>query len=134
MRRSERLLLTAILFIGAALRLWGLTFGLPHPGTRPGETALVTTLTGLINDRVNPTALLIVLRVLSAAAGVATIWLVYQLAERVFDRLTAITAAFFVAIAFLHVRDSHFGDADVAMTALIVAAVLALLSAIDDPH
>jgi len=133
MRRSARLLLTAILLIGAALRLWGLTFGLPHPGTRPGEIALVSTLTALINYGVNPSALLIVLRVVSATAGVATIWLVYRLTERFFDRLTAITAAFFVAIAFLHVRDSHFGDADVAMTALIVAAVLALLSAIDDP-
>jgi Dolichyl-phosphate-mannose-protein mannosyltransferase len=133
MRRSERLILAAILFIGAALRLWGLRFGVPHLDTQPGETALVTTLTGLINDGGNPTTMLIVLRVLSAAAGVATIWLVYRLAERFFDRLTAITAAFFVAIAFLHVRDSHFGDAEVATTALIVAAVLTLLSAIDDP-
>src|SRR4029077_12796453 len=95
--------------------------------------ALASTLNALIDFRVNPTALLIVLRVLSAAAGVATIWLVYRLAARFFDRLTAITAAFFVAISFLHVRDSHFGDADVVMTALIVAAVLALLSAMDDP-
>jgi hypothetical protein len=46
-----------------------------------------------------------VARVIAAASGTLTIWLVYKLALRLFDRLTAITAAFFVAVAFLHVRD-----------------------------
>jgi len=133
MRRSERLILAAILFIGAALRLWGLTFGVPHLDTRPGEITIVTTAARLLQGRVNATSLLIVLRVFSAAAGIATIWLVYRLVERVCDRLTAITAAFFVAIAFLHVRDSHFGLPEVLMTALVIAALIALSSAIDDP-
>lgn len=131
MRRSERPILAAILFVGAALRLWGLTFGIPHTETRPDEISIAITAARFLQDRVNPTPLLIVLRFLSAAAGVATIWLVYRLVDRLFDRLTAITAAFFVAIAFLHVRDSHFGLPGVPMTALVVAALVALASAVD---
>jgi hypothetical protein len=177
MRRSERLTLTAILLIGTALRLWGLTFGVPHPDTRPDETTIVMTAVRLLNDGMNPhvfywpslefyvvaaiycigwaighlrgwdpsmsdmsqeaavdaTPFLMVPRVLAVVAGVATIWLVYRLVERLFDRLTAITAAFFVAIAFLHVRDSHFGVTDILMIALVVAALVALAAAVDDP-
>ena len=72
-------------------------------------------------------------RVIAAASGTLTIWLVYKLALRLFDRLTAITAAFFVAAAFLHVRDSHFGVTDVPMTALVVAAMLPLATLLGDP-
>lgn len=177
MRRSERLFLTAILLAGAALRFWGLTFGIPHPETRPDETTIVITATGLLYAGLNPHffhwpslefyvvsaiyrlgweighlrglyrlkfdmfkdaavhagPFLMVPRVLAAAAGVATIWLVYKLIDRLFDRLTALTAAFFVAVAFLHVRDSHFGVTDVPMTALVVAALLALAGAVADP-
>ena len=62
---------------------------------------------------------LVVPRALAVIAGVATIWFVFRLTVRVSDRLTAITAAFFVATAFLHVRDSHFGVPDVPMTASV---------------
>jgi hypothetical protein len=177
MRRRERLFLTAILIAGAALRVWGLTFGLPHSETRPDETTIVITATGLLYGGLNPhffhwpslefylvsaiyrigweighlrglyrlkfdmykdaavraTPFLLVPRVLSVLAGVATIWLVYKLVDRLFDRLTAITSAFFVAVAFLHVRDSHFGVTDVPMTALVVAALVALSRAADNP-
>src|SRR5215470_17674219 len=177
MRRSERLFLTAILIAGAALRVWGLTFGLPHSETRPDETTMVITATGLLYGGMNPhffnwpslefylvsaiyrigweighlrglyrlkfdmykdaavhaAPFILVPRVLSVIAGVATIWLVYKLVDRLFDRLTALTSAFFVAVAFLHVRDSHFGVTDVPMTALVVAALVALSRAADDP-
>jgi uncharacterized membrane protein len=177
MRRSERLLLTAILLAGALLRFWGLTFGIPHPDTRPEETTMVITATGLLyaglSSRffqwpslefyivsaiyrvgweighlrgwyrlkvdmykaaaVDATPFLLVPRVLSALAGIVTIWLAYRLAARLFDRLTAIAAAFFVAVAFLHVRDSHFGLPDVPMTALVVAALAALAAAVEAP-
>ena len=76
---------------------------------------------------------IMVARVIAAASGTLTIWLVYKLALRLFDRLTAITAAFFVAVAFLHVRDSHFGVTDVPMTALVVAAMLPLATLLGDP-
>jgi hypothetical protein len=55
-------------------------------------------------------------RLLSATAGTATVWVVYRTAFRLFDRASAITASVFLALAFLHVRDSHFGVTDVAAT------------------
>src|SRR5262245_59564055 len=54
MRRSERLILPTIFFAGALLRLWGLTFGIPHPETRPGETTLVITATSMLYAGLNP--------------------------------------------------------------------------------
>jgi hypothetical protein len=45
----------------------------------------------------------------------------------VFDETVAIVAAFFLAVAFLHVRDSHFGTTDITMTALIVLSVLTIV-------
>jgi len=177
MRRSERLTLAAILMLGAALRLWGLTFGLPHPEARPDETIVVITAVGMLYAGFNPhfyfwpplvfyvvaaiyrvgweighlrgfyqlkfdmfkdaalhvSPYIMVPRVLSLGAGVTTIWLVFKLADRLFDRLTALTAAFFVAMAFVHIRDSHFGVTDVAMTAMVVVSLLALCRTLEDP-
>jgi 4-amino-4-deoxy-L-arabinose transferase-like glycosyltransferase len=82
---------------------------------------------------VDPTPWIMVPRILAAAAGIATVWLVYRLARDLFDRTTALVAAFFLAIAFLHVRDSHFGVTDVPMTFLAVAAMLPLSRLFADP-
>lgn len=68
-------------------------------------------------------------RGLSAAAGVATVAVVYRLARKLWDEPTALVAALFMALAFIHARDSHFGTTDVAMTLLIVASVSLLMSA-----
>jgi dolichyl-phosphate-mannose-protein mannosyltransferase len=143
MRRSERLFLTSILVAGAALRVWGLTFGLPYSDARPGETAIVTTVTRLLDAgfksdlyraaAADATRFLLMARGLSAIAGLATIWLVFRLSARLFDRLTALTAAFFLAVAFLHVRESHFGVITVPAIALIVAALVAFARVVEDP-
>ncbi len=66
-------------------------------------------------------------RGLSAVMGVLTVWWVYAIGRRAFDETTGLVAALFLALCFLHVRDSHFGTTDVAMTALVVAAVLLVL-------
>lgn len=72
-------------------------------------------------------------RALSALAGTLTIYLIYCLARRLFDPLTGVVAAALLAVAFLHARDSHFGVTDVSMVMLVVAAVLALVRAHDEP-
>jgi len=66
-------------------------------------------------------------RLLSAVAGTATVFLVYRLGGWLFDTATGLAAALFLAVAFLHVRDSHFGVTDVAMTALLTAALILLV-------
>ena len=68
-------------------------------------------------------------RGLSAAAGVGTVFVVYRLARKLWDEATALVAALFLALTFIHVRDSHFGTTDITMTLLIVVSVSVLLSA-----
>jgi 4-amino-4-deoxy-L-arabinose transferase-like glycosyltransferase len=66
--------------------------------------------------RVHWVPFFMIARAVSAVAGTATVVAVHATGARLFDRLTAGLAAFFLALAFLHVRDSHFGVTDVSMT------------------
>jgi len=66
----------------------------------------------------------VITRSLSAAAGVLTVATVYAIGRRLFDRTTALVGAFFLAVAALHVRDSHFGVTDVAATFLVTWSFL----------
>lgn len=68
-------------------------------------------------------------RGLSATAGTLTVVALFALARRVWDDATALVAAFFLAFAFVHVRDSHFGTTDTTMTLFIVAAIYLLVDA-----
>lgn len=70
----------------------------------------------------DPTAVYLSARLLSAAAGVLSVWLLYRAARRWFPRLESVASAAFLAGAFLHVRDSHFGVTDVMATCLAVAS------------
>jgi 4-amino-4-deoxy-L-arabinose transferase-like glycosyltransferase len=171
--RTSSVLLVAILAVAAAVRVWGLAFGLPHSQARPDESQIIDVtlnflqgnfkpafydypwlymwvLTGLyvvyyvwggINGAFQGVAELVatwpidwepfflISRGLSAAAGVATVAVVYRLARKLWDEPTALVAALFMALAFIHARDSHFGTTDVAMTLLIVTSVSLLVSA-----
>jgi 4-amino-4-deoxy-L-arabinose transferase-like glycosyltransferase len=73
---------------------------------------------------VNWTPFFMIARLVSATAGVATVLVVHRISTRLFDRLTAGIAALFLALAFLHVRDSHFGVTDVAMTFCVALSFL----------
>jgi hypothetical protein len=65
-----------------------------------------------------------VARLLSAAAGIASVWVIFRIALRLFDRTTALAAAALLALAYLHVRDSHYGVTDVPMTFMVLIAFL----------
>ena len=73
--------------------------------------------------RISIAPFLYVSRALSVAMGVATVWWVAALSRRVFDETVGLVAALFLSLCFLHVRDSHFGTTDVAMTGLVVLTV-----------
>jgi hypothetical protein len=68
-------------------------------------------------------------RGLSAAAGTLTVLVVWRLGTRLGGRTVGLLAAVFQALAFLHVRDSHYGTTDVAMTLLVALAILYLVDA-----
>jgi hypothetical protein len=66
-------------------------------------------------------------RVLSATAGVFSVWLLFRIALRLFGARTAFVASAFLPLAFLHVRDSHFGVTDIPMTCMVLAGFLGIV-------
>jgi 4-amino-4-deoxy-L-arabinose transferase-like glycosyltransferase len=160
-----------VLLLAAAVRLWGIGFGLPYIVARPDETEVAGPAVGFLSGDLRPpffewptlftytaaflyllyffitkpfehyptlaafaesrresiAPFLYITRVMSAVMGVLTVWWVYRLCRRTFDDTTALVASCFLALAFLHVRDSHFGVTDVAMTALVVLTVLRVM-------
>lgn len=71
-------------------------------------------------------------RIVTAAAGVGTVAAVVAIGRRLHPAAGIIAGAF-LAVAFLHVRDSHYGVTDVPMTSLLVVTVLLILRAHEEP-
>jgi hypothetical protein len=79
----------------------------------------------------DPRALIWIARGLVAAIGATTCLLLYRVAAEAFDRRVGLVAAFLLAVAHLHARDSHFGVTDVplaAMTCLVLLQALRIES------
>ena len=74
---------------------------------------------------------LLIARGAIAAIGTLTVALVYVLTSRIGDRTTALIAAAFLAVAPLHVRDSHFAMTDILATFFVVSSMLMLLRAVE---
>ncbi len=68
-------------------------------------------------------------RALAATFGTATVLLVFRIGRRLWGDTAALLAALFMALAFIHARDSHFGTTDTALTFFIVASVGVLIDA-----
>lgn len=169
------LAVAAILVAAAALRVWGIGFGLPLTAAHPDESRVAAEAIEIASGTLRPSffnyptlfmyvlgaadvaycgartaagaapsiadclqrwrvdheAFFLMARLLSAAAGTITVLLVYVLGARLFDRMTGLAGAALAAVAFLHVRDSHFGVTDVAMTMMTVLAAVMVVRAHD---
>lgn len=66
-------------------------------------------------------------RALTATLGSATVLIVYGIGRQLADVRTGLMAAAFLALSFLHVRDSHFATTDVSMVAAVMFAVWLIL-------
>ena len=66
-----------------------------------------------------------------AVAGTLTIVVLFRIGRRVAGDTTGILAAAFLAVAILHVRDSHFAMTDVLMTLLVTVSLALLLRGVD---
>jgi 4-amino-4-deoxy-L-arabinose transferase-like glycosyltransferase len=77
----------------------------------------------------DPYNIFLIDRALSVFFGTATILVVFYLARRLWGRRTALVAALFMALAYLHARDSHFGTTDAAMVFLALTAMLFIVRA-----
>lgn len=75
----------------------------------------------------DPSPFFLVARGLTAILGTLTIPVLYRLGRRCGTRTSACLAALFLAVSYLHVRDSHFGVTDVPMTAFTVLAMIPIL-------
>jgi len=68
-------------------------------------------------------------RLVSVAAGTASVYLLYRIGREAFGRPAGLVAALFLAVAPLHVAYSHMAVTDVTATALSLLALLLLLQA-----
>ena len=81
-----------------------------------------------------PNAQYLIARAIVALAGTLTVGVVFAIARRMADEATATIAALFLAVAPLHVRESHFAMTDVLMTLFVTIAVALALRAADRTH
>jgi hypothetical protein len=66
-------------------------------------------------------------RATAAVLGSATVAVVHAIARPLFGARAGLLAALFMAVAFLHVRDSHYATTDVPMVFFVSAAMLAIV-------
>jgi Dolichyl-phosphate-mannose-protein mannosyltransferase len=71
-------------------------------------------------------------RCASLLLGTATCFVVYKIAEKLFDRKTALISSLFLSLAYLHVRDSHFGTVDVAVAFFVMLSLLFTIKSYED--
>jgi len=140
-----------VVVVAAGLRLWGINFGLPAL-YRPDEDVTVGRAMGILHGVLNPhfadwphlyfyvaaawlAPLRLVglvsdpasgylgVRVLDALLGSLTVLLVFEFGRRAYGWLAGFFGAAALAVAFLHVRDSHFGTLDIPLSLACVAAL-----------
>ena len=143
--------MAGLFVVAAGLRLWGISFGLPAL-YRPDEDVTVGRamgifhgildphfadwphlyfyvaaawlapfrLIGLVQD---PASGYLGVRVLDALLGSLTVLIVFEFGRRAYGWLAGFFGASALAVAFLHVRDSHFATLDVPLTLACVAAL-----------
>jgi hypothetical protein len=137
--------------VAAGLRLWGINFGLPAL-YRPDEDVTVGRAMGVIHGVLNPhfadwphlyfylaAAWLAPLRLigvvsdpasgylgvrtLDAVLGGLTVLLVFEFGRRAYGWLAGFFGAAALSVAFLHVRDSHFGTLDIPLSLACTAGM-----------
>jgi len=71
----------------------------------------------------DPTSFYLIARVLfGVILGTATVYLFYRLIQKHFSRQAAVVSSFFLAVCFLHVRDSHYVYADIPLLLVMTGA------------
>lgn len=65
--------------------------------------------------------------------GTVTVYVLYRLAKKVVDPGASLWAAFFLAVNFLHARDSHYIYADIPLLLSLLAGFLVLFRIVANP-
>jgi hypothetical protein len=150
----------AAVILGAALRLYGLSFGLPS-NFHPDEVPKVNAIMRMVDSRsfnpqyfLHPSLLLYATygmntllhalgmegafrdtaffagRLVSALAGIFSIALTYQIGKRLFSRETGGLAACLLAVFPLHVTCSRYLKEDALLTFVVLSCVLTTVIAV----
>lgn len=154
-RARLAIVLIALTLAAAVLRLWALPFGLPQPLARPDEEAIASAVARIVRYGPNPqffdyptaffyavalvektapdpgldtSRAITTARRISASCGILCVPLLFVAARRLCSERVAVIGAALLAVAFLHVRDSHFGVTDVPMTFMVLLAFAAIVS------
>lgn len=138
-----------VLALAAGLRLWSIDFGLDVERVRPDEEFVVGKAQRMVETSdLNPhffhyPSLLLYIdaaflavtrgfmdprlvgRLVTLTCGVATVGLLGVLGARLFSPTIGMLAALFLAVAYQHVRESHFATTDVPMLLLASASLWA---------
>lgn len=75
----------------------------------------------------DPSSLYLIGRSISAILGTASVWLLYRIGNTLGGRNAGLVSALFLAVCFLHVRDSHFATTDVPGTCYFLASCALVL-------
>jgi 4-amino-4-deoxy-L-arabinose transferase-like glycosyltransferase len=79
----------------------------------------------------DPLTALLIGRGVVALAGTLTVIVLYRLGRRMAGAAAGLLSSLFLAVAILHVRDSHFAMTDVMMTLLVTTSLALVLRALD---
>ncbi|MBN3041223.1 MAG: glycosyltransferase family 39 protein [Candidatus Omnitrophica bacterium] len=86
----------------------------------------------LFTYAVKPQVFFLISRSISVVLGSASVYMVYLIARRLFKEKEALLSALYLAMAYLHVRDSHFGVTDVPATFFILVSIFFIIKAFND--
>ena len=75
----------------------------------------------------DPTIFFLIPRLISGVLGTATVGIVFAIGRRLYDIRTGLLAAFFLALNYLHARESHYGVTDSTLVFFIMLSALFLL-------
>lgn len=78
----------------------------------------------------DPSPLYLLGRVVSVIAGTLTVLITYFIGKAAYTAQVGLLSSFFLAVSFLHVRDSHFAVNDALLVLLVATAVLAAIKVI----
>lgn len=75
----------------------------------------------------DPTVIFLVSRMVSVLAGTISVYFIYKIGKIIFEKETALIAAFFYSITFLAVKEAHYIKQDTLATLLLLLVVYTLI-------
>ncbi|MGB3478371.1 MAG: glycosyltransferase family 39 protein [bacterium] len=76
---------------------------------------------------VYPSSFYLINRFIVACMGILTVFIVYKITLQLFNKKTALIATLFCGLAYLHVRESHFGVTDIPTTLFIMCSMMYII-------